>query len=106
MDLFKLNFPFLRQKTIVATDHDILSWRVIVAVHSDVSMCTCVYMLSQFRDQKTSPALNLKLVLSHACARLFRRVCLKRRVYIYICHWGVHLFLSEPVWPSGKALGW
>ena len=70
MDLFKLNFPFLRQKTIVATDHDILSWRVIVAVHSDVSMCTCVYMLSQFRDQKTSPALNKNwfcLMPVHTC---------------------------------------
>ena len=41
-----------------------------------------VYMMSQFRDQRTMSDLEYTLVLAYARSHLCRRVCLKWRVYM------------------------
>ena len=41
-----------------------------------------VYMMSQFRDQRTMSDLEYTLVLAYALSHLCRRVCLKWRVYM------------------------
>ena len=43
------------------------------------------------------------LVVLYACVHGCCQVCLTGE-YIYAT--GSHHFMSEPVWPSGKALGW